>query len=200
MEEKGKSEERLSREEEYRIDQKIRMSAILLAVCILAYLIYCMMKKVQIGIVYYVIVIAFCAVYWTMSDLVSLKLKRGFAGRSERQKSAYKKMAALDLIGDIGLGVFLVGINEQYSLVGAGVFLIGVVYGRKFRTEYEKEDGERSGGPGSRAAGEGQTGTPLPSAADRVQRKTAAEKIEELNRAAAEAEEVPEDASGEQKD
>ena len=175
------SEKRLTGEEEYRIDMKIRISTIVMAVCILAYLIFCAMKKIEIGPVYYVIVIAFIALYWGVSDLLGLKLKHGFAGRSERQKSAYRKMAALDLIGDIGLGVFLIGLDSNYSLLGAVVYMVGIMSGRKYRAEYEKEDSEEE------QEKEEQKTAPLPDASGRSESRSASERLAELNRAAQEA-------------
>ena len=206
--------QRLSREEEFKIDQRIRIGVIIGAVLILAYLAYCAVKKIEIGIAYYVIVGVFIALYWLFMDVISLKLKHGFAGRSQSQKAAYYKMAVIDLIGVIGLGLFLMGGvgadsssgtgggSGNTSLIGAVIYLICFMTARRLRQQYERTPGEEEGSAEQKkeenaekgkADEKGASSAVLPTAADRQQRQlTAAEKIVELNRQAQDAQE-PED-------
>ena len=207
---------RLSREQEFKIDQRIRIGIIIGAVGILIYLVYCARNRKEIGAAYYIIVGGFIALYWILTDVVALKLKHGFAGRTREQKSAYYKMAAIDLVGVAGLGMFLVsgvgggssaapgqgGITGNLSLVGAVIYLVSFMTAKRLRTEYEKtpEELEREKAEKEGESGNGKlpdTGS-LPTAADRSSRRmTASERLAELNRQAGEAEE-PEEPAGEE--
>ena len=203
MKQKTDEEERLTREEEFRIDQRIRIGVILGAALILAYLAYCAVKKIQIGVVYYVIVGAFIVLYWLFSDVIALKLKHGFAGRTAAQKSAHLKMAAVDLVGVIGLGMFLVsgvgdsgnnGNSGSSSLIGAVIYLVCFMTAKRLRLQYEKEP---SADDETKAAEDKRDEmSPLPTAADREKRQvTTAERLAALNRQAQDAREPEEQSS-----
>ncbi|HCG60549.1 MAG TPA: hypothetical protein DEV97_11220 [Lachnospiraceae bacterium] len=190
MKQKTDEEERLTKEEEFRIDQRIRIGVILGAALILAYLAYCAVKKIQIGVVYYVIVGAFITLYWLFSDVIALKLKHGFAGRTAAQKSAYLKMAAVDLVGVIGLGMFLVsgvgdsgkdGNSGSSSLIGAVIYLICFMTAKRLRLQYEKESSTDDKAKTTEDKKDGINS--LPTAADREKRHmTTAERLAALNR------------------
>lgn len=213
MEEKEKADKRLSKDEEFKIDQRIRISVLAGAVLLLIYLIISAVRKTEPGTAYYVIVMAFVAYYWIMSDIVALKIKHGFEGRTELQKKSYKTMAFFDLVGCIGLGLFLTsglgpdpgqGGNNR-SIIGAVLYLVSMLTGRRLRQEYEKEPGKKEEGS---EAGAPETGkkpeegkvdvSGLPTAADRQKRQlSAAKKIAVLNQQAQDAAGTKDDEDGE---
>lgn len=188
---------RLTREQEYRIDQRIRIGVIIAAAFLLVYLLYCGMKKIPIGTGYFVVVVIFVAVYWLLSDVISLKLKHGFAGRTQKQKTAYYKMMAVDFVGAVGLMMFLIGLNDNRSIMGAMLYLFGVMSGRKFRAEYEKDPSEEEKEEEEKEHAAADISA-LPTAKDRSSRQmTTAERLQVLNQQAAEAAEPDDgDAAG----
>lgn len=214
-EEKNLADGRLTREQELKIDQRIRIGVIAGAVCILAYLIYCAKEKVEIGFVYYLIIGAFITIYWILTDVVAVKLKHGFAGKTPEQKSAYYKMAGIDLVGVVGLGMFLVsgiggngsesgqgGLTGNLSLVGAVIYLISFMTSKRLRVQYEKtpeelakEKAQKEGGDQTGSGAEEKPDVAnLPTAADRsTHGMTPAQKLAELNRQAQEAEGICDD-------
>jgi len=181
-------EKRLSRDEEYRIDQRIRIGVILGAVVILLYLVYMGVAKKPVGVFFQIIVLAFVAAYWLVSDVLAMKWKHGFAERTQEQKTAYYKAAALDLVGACGLGYFLAGMNQNNSMIGALLYLAGTLGGRKFRQEYEKNP-EETEKKADKEEDRRKAIDELPTAADRAERtKSASERVAELNELAQSAE------------
>ncbi len=203
------NEKRLSPEEERQIDQRIRLIVIAAAAGILIWIIWCAVTKREIGRGFNILVSVFVILFWLLSDVVSMKLKHGFAGRTEAQKSAYYKCAALDAVAYAGIVYFLVGRDQTSSLIGAMIYFVGIMNARKFRQEYYKEASEEetsengqdqtegsldSGAAGSADKSEKKSADldDLPSAADREQRLSTAQRVAMLNEMAADAEE-PED-------
>ena len=171
---------RLTRAEENRIDMRIRIGVIIGALIVLAYLIFCAAQRKEAGAAYYIIVAAFIVFYWLSADVIALKLKHGFAGRTEAQKTAYKKMAALDAVGCVGLALFLTGgIGESTSgsgnsssLIGAMIYLFSVIYARRLRADYEKDPSEPGKGKQDKEEIAKKADiSSLPTAADRESRK-----------------------------
>ena len=167
MLDKLKNMEPLSPQEENRIMRKLRAVVLVMAGLVLAFAIWSIVKKRDFSAVYYVIVSV-----WFLIDVAPAFLCRALAGRSDKKVSAFLKMAGLGLLGNIGLGWFLMSMQNQ-TMYGALVYLVSVIMARKQREIYygpddEEEDVQKQ----EQARKEEVQKTPehLPTAADRLKR------------------------------
>lgn len=83
----------------------------------------------------------FLAVYWLISDVLSVVWLKSFEGKTDEQKKAYYEYAALNLIGFAGLVYFIV---ESDSMYGAVIFAASILFRRRFYDNFkgktEQED------------------------------------------------------------
>lgn len=84
---------------------------------------------------------ALLAIYWIVTDVLSVGWLNAFEGKTEDQKKSYYVYAALEAISFAGLTYFLVDMN---GMTGAIIFLCGFMLKRKFKEEFQgkKEDAE----------------------------------------------------------
>ena len=164
MLEKFRNQERLSVEEEERIDRNIRYFILALMGVIIAVLLWIVIAKKPLGSWYYALIITVLAVVWFSKCVLSAILKHSLAQRSDEQVSAYLKGAGLELLAYAGLCWFLVGLNGN-GIYGAIAYLIGMTGARKQRDAYYQEPGQKEEAGGSDAP-EADTGSQeaLPSA------------------------------------
>ena len=113
MLDKLKNMEPLSPQEENRIMWKLRAVVLVMAGLVLAFAIWSIVKKRDFTAVYYVIVSVFLFCNWFLIDVAPAFLCRALAGRSDKKVSAFLKMAGLGLLGNIGLGWFLMSMQNQ---------------------------------------------------------------------------------------
>ncbi len=112
---------------------------------VVVYMVWCAVHKTGMGITYAVMLSAALAIFWVLTDIVSPIAVHAFDGRSQRQKNAYYKYAALELVGYAGLAYFgICAMSNRSSIYGAVAFLIATVNKRRFLDEYvsDKEDEE----------------------------------------------------------
>ena len=164
MLEKFRNQERLSVQEEERIDRNIRYFILALMGVIIAVLLWIVIAKKPLGSWYYALIITVLAVVWFSKCVLSAILKHSLAQRSDEQVSAYLKGAGLELLSYAGLCWFLVGLNGN-GIYGAIAYLIGMTGARKQRDAYDQEPGQEEEAGGSDAP-EADTGSQevLPSA------------------------------------
>ena len=164
MLEKFRNQERLSVDEEERIDRNIRYFILVLMGVIIAVLLWIVIAKKPLGPWYYASIITVLAVVWFSKCVLSAILKHSLAQRSDEQVSAYLKGAGLELLSYAGLCWFLVGLNGN-GIYGAIAYLIGMTGARKQREAYYQEPGQEEEAGGSDAP-EADTGSQevLPSA------------------------------------
>ena len=129
---------RLTLAEERRIDGRIRIGIIIFAAVVVAFLIWSVATKHDLGLVYRILVISFLVCNWLFTDVLSIYWKHGFAGRSEEQKKACKEMILFGLFANIGLGWFLLTMSTT-SLFGALIYFFAIQSQRKARERYETE-------------------------------------------------------------
>lgn len=141
MLEKYRNQERLSVEEEDRIDRIIRIFILVLMAVIIAVLVWIVIAKKPLGAWYNAVIITVLAVVWFSKCVLSAILKHSLAQRSDEQVSAYLKGAGLELLSYAGLCWFLVGLNGN-GIYGAIVYLIGMTGARKQRETYYQEPGQ----------------------------------------------------------
>lgn len=141
MLEKFRNQERLSVEEEDRIDRIVRIFILVLMAAIIAVLVWIVIAKKPLGAWYNAVIITVLAVVWFSKCVLSAILKHSLAQRSDEQVSAYLKGAGLELLAYAGLCWFLVGLNGN-GIYGAIVYLIGMTGARKQRETYYQEPGQ----------------------------------------------------------
>ncbi len=141
MLEKFRNQERLSVEEEDRIDRIVRIFILVLMAVIIAVLVWIVIAKKPLGAWYNAVIITVLAVVWFSKCVLSAILKHSLAQRSDEQVSAYLKGAGLELLAYAGLCWFLVGLNGN-GIYGAIVYLIGMTGARKQRETYYQEPGQ----------------------------------------------------------
>lgn len=171
MLDKLKNMEPLSPQEENRIMRKLRAVVLVMAGLVLAFAIWSIVKKRDFTAVYYVIVSVFLFCNWFLIDVAPAFLCRALAGRSDKKVSAFLKMAGLGLLGNIGLGWFLMSMQNQ-TMYGALVYLVSVIMARKQREIYYGPDDEDEAQEQAPAKEEEARKTPehLPTAADQLKR------------------------------
>ena len=175
MLEQLKNQNRLSTEEENRIDRRIRIGILVLMGALIAFMIWVVVRKKPLGTWYYAMILTTLAVVWFVKCVLSAILKHALAQRTDEQVSAYLKASGLELIAYAGLAWFLVGLNGN-GMFGAVAYMIGVTGARKQRESYEQEDASEEeaaeeGADPDAAKTTGAENPALPSAADRELRE-----------------------------
>lgn len=178
-----RKQERLSPEEEERIDSRIRIVILVMMAVAVAVIIFLLLLKKTLGTGYYVGILTLLAVVWILKYVVSAILKHSLAQRTDKQVSAYLKAAALEFVAYVGLGWFLVAMQGN-AILGAAVYVFGLSTARSQRDIYYQEDEEEDGSgthPENQVLDSEDGTTPelsqpsgldaLPSAADRQQRE-----------------------------
>ena len=141
--------------------KKIRKKYINIALAVLgvvaAYIIASALifKRVTIG--YNIAIIVGLGVFWLIMDVVAPLKARDFDGKSQAQMDAYRKYAALDLLGYVGLMYFALAMRSNTSIYGALVYVVARMTRNRFRDEFEGTEAEAEAGPGleNEAAAEG---------------------------------------------
>ena len=151
-----KEKKRLTPEEELRIDRRIQISVIIIAVIMLLYLFWALRSGKNPGRPFSILILVFVVFYWLLGDIFAMFWKHGFAGRTEAQ-------------------------------IGAVIYMVGIMNARNFRKEYakeapeeEKETAER-GESGDSLQDPASSDSVLPTAANRLERMTASERLARLS-------------------
>lgn len=119
-----------------KLDKMIfRFSLLPLAVG-LVYMFYSALKRKELGIDYYVVLILCLGLHWLVSDVISMICIKGFEGKTEAQKKAYRIYALLNLAGFAGLGYFAVSVGNNTGIWGALVYIMTLNMKRKYLDEY----------------------------------------------------------------
>ena len=161
--------EPLPAEEERRIAHRLRLGVIVVAVVVLAFVIWSIVTKRGLSKIYYVLVVALLATNWLLSDVVPIFLCRTLAGRSKKQAEAYVRASLFGLLANAGLGWFLLAMSNQ-SIYGALMYLVGMTMGRKQREIYSNPEEEEEENPEEAEAAPEESPDYLPTAADRLRR------------------------------
>ena len=186
---------------------KIRRACVLAGVGVLIlaliYLVYTALAVKKFTVMYNVVLIGALLAFWVLTDIMAPVKAHDFDDRTPEQMGAYKKMAALELIGFAGLYIFAAGAGKSASgnsvgnarVLGAVIFLLTSMTKRKYRDEYlgiapEKDKNDAD-------SDTGKSGRTLETPAEPM---TAANRLERLNKLAAQTPEPgggPEDAQNE---
>lgn len=182
-----KEKKRLTPEEELRIDRRIQISVIIIAVIMLLYLFWALRSGKNPGRPFSILILVFVVFYWLVGDIFAMFWKHGFAGRTEAQKKAYYMSVVMDAVAYGGFAYFLLGRNPNSSLIGAVIYMVGIMNARNFRKEYAKEAPEEeretaeSGESGDSLQDPASSDSVLPTAANRLERMSASERLARLS-------------------
>lgn len=114
----------------------LRISAFIPLAAIVAYMVWCAVRKKEFGIPYIALMGTALFLFWIMIDIVVPYATGEFSDRTPEQMAAYKKYAALELAGYAGLAYFAGAMNNNTGLYGAIAFALCTMYKRRFRDEY----------------------------------------------------------------
>ena len=191
-----KNQERLSQQQEDRIDRNIRIAILAMTGVAVALIIWALVLKKPVGTWYYALIIMLLAAVWFIKCVLGGLLKHSLAQRTEKEVAAYLKAAGLEFVSYAGLVWFLIGMDGK-GIFGAVVYMFGMVAARKQRETYygisdeetdtqktaEHTGGQEADGPeadslqtdGANSMGadpiEQDTPDALPTAANRLQRE-----------------------------
>jgi hypothetical protein len=138
MIEKLRNQERLSEEQERRIEIRIRNAVLALIAVAVVVIIIALMRGMKPGNWYYALILAVLGSVWVTRYVLSAVWKRALAQRTDEQVSAYLKAAGLELAAYAGLGWFLIGLNGN-AIIGAVIYVIAVTAARKQKDLYYGE-------------------------------------------------------------
>lgn len=119
-----------------KLDRMIFRISLLPLAAGLIYMFYSALKKQELGIDYYVVLILCLGLHWFISDVVSIICIKGFEGKTEAQIKAYRIYAALNLAGFAGLGYFAVSVGNNSGIIGALIYVMTLSQKRKYLDEY----------------------------------------------------------------
>lgn len=132
-------------EQRKKTEKKIMiLSGVILALVILA-LVLIGVAGAADTLLFPIVIAAFLAAYWVVTDVLSVKWLHSFEGKTDEQKKSYYIYAGLDAVGLGGLVYFLV---DMESTTGAIIYICCLFLKKRFRDEFngvkkgEEEDAE----------------------------------------------------------
>lgn len=125
-----------------QIRSRILIASIAVIGVALAYILYVAFVKKKLGPDYYIVLYGCLAVFWFLSDVLTIILTKGFEGKTEGQKKAYRIYAALNFLGLAGLGYFAFTINSSNGMIGVFIYVATLMMKRKYQDEYRGVSGE----------------------------------------------------------
>lgn len=140
-----RNQERLSKEEEARIDSRIRTAILVLIAVAAGIIILALVRGKPPGNWYLALILAVLGTVWFTSYVLSAIWKRALAGRTDEQVSAYLRAALLGLCAYAGLGWFLIAMQGN-AILGAVIYVLAITGARKQKEIYYKEDTEAGQG------------------------------------------------------
>ena len=111
------------------------ITALLLA-GVVGYFVYCGFVRKEMGPEYPFVMAGFLTLLWLNSNVLSIIITDGFEGKDEEQIRSYKIFCLLELVGLVGVGVFLIG-GENMAMYGAVVYAMCAMYKRKYLKVYK---------------------------------------------------------------
>ncbi len=127
----------MSQEEKKKIHKKITIISITMLVVVLAVMFIGIFSGKMSVLVFQLIAAVYLIGYWALTDIVEPRMTKILTTKEPEQLTAYKKYVASDLIGYLGLLLFIftVGVEgaSSYGLFGVVVYALTMSAKRKFR-------------------------------------------------------------------
>ena len=128
-------------EQRNKIEKKVMFLSMGILALLIASLVIIGVAGVADTLIFPVVIAVFLALYWIVSDVLSVIWLKSFEGKTDDQKKSYYVYAALDVIGLGGLVYFMV---DMKSTTGAIIYICCLFLKKRFRDEFygTKKDGE----------------------------------------------------------
>lgn len=142
-------------EQKAKIQKRILVISAVLLVLLIGTLVLVGVAGLAETVIFPVVVALFLAIYWIVSDVMSVVWLHSFEGKTDEQKKNYYIYAGLELIGLGGLVYFLV---DMKGTTGAIIFVCCLFLKKRFKDEFDgvTQDAEDDGADGDETdAGEG---------------------------------------------
>ena len=187
------AQDRTGTEQRNRIRRTYVLIGVVVLILAFVYILYTALAVKKVTVMYDIVLIAALLIFWVLTDIVAPVKAHDFDDRTPEQMSAYRKMAAMELFGFAGLYLFASsagnaqsgsGSSGNLSLVGAVIFLLATMLKRQYRDIYlgiRKDEQKEAGDEEKPGAG---------AAEKPAEPMTAANRLERLNKLAAEAPEA----------
>ncbi|MDO4323036.1 MAG: hypothetical protein Q4C61_10960 [Lachnospiraceae bacterium] len=120
-------------EQRKKIENRILFLSIGILVLLIAALVLIGVKGVADTLLFPTVIAVFLAIYWVISDVLSVVWLHSFEGKTDDQKRSYYLYAGLDLIGLGGLVYFMV---DMKSTTGAIIYVCCLFLKRRFKDEF----------------------------------------------------------------
>ena len=127
----------MSEFEKEKIRKKYTALAMSLLGLIAIFMIFSIVVLKRITAAYNVVVIIGLTAFWAIMDIVIPIKTQAFEGKTDAQISAYKKYAAADLLGYVGLMYFALAAQRNTGIYGAIVYLFSRILRNRFQEEYQ---------------------------------------------------------------
>jgi len=127
----------MDEKEKNRIRKIYTNLALVLLGLIAVYIVVSALVIRKVTIMYNVVIIVGLTVFWAIMDIVVPVKAQDFEGRTKEQMDAYKKYAAVDLLGYAGLMYFALAMQSNTSIYGALVYVVARMLKNRFRDEFE---------------------------------------------------------------
>ena len=119
----------------------LRVAEAVILLIVVAYMLYSILVLKKPGPAYPFLITAGILLAWLIENVI-LPLKTGsFEGKTPAQMTAYRKYAALGLVGYLGLAYFALAASSSTGFYGAIVYVITTVTKRRFQDEFTNVPG-----------------------------------------------------------
>ena len=120
-----------------KLEKQIFYISLVPILCAFGYILYTAFVKKTIGTDYYVVLFFCLGVYWVLTDVVTVVVTKAFENRTPEQIKAYKIYSILNLAGLAGLGYFTFSISSNSGIYGAMVYVLTLMWKRKYLDQYK---------------------------------------------------------------
>ncbi len=112
---------------------------IVILVAMVGYMLYCGLVIKKLSVTYQIVMAVGIFLFWLIESVISPIATDEFEGKTRKQTDAYKKAAALSLIGYMGLIYFMIAVNSRTGFYGAMVYVVTIMFKRRFMETYRGE-------------------------------------------------------------
>ena len=103
---------------------------------LVGYMIYSGFVVKQINNTYRIVIGVGIFLFWLIENVIAPIVTDEFADKTPEQINTYKKMAALSLVGYMGLVYFVAAMNHNTGIYGAVAYVVTVMIKRRLSDEY----------------------------------------------------------------
>lgn len=132
-------------EQKKTVKRIVRAAEALILVVVLGYMAYSAFVLKKPGTLYPYVIGGGILAIWLIDSVIYPIKSHEFEGKTPQQISAYRKYAALGLLGYLGLIYFAISPSSSNGFYGAIVYVIAIMFKRRFMEEYTGTADEEAG-------------------------------------------------------